>query len=155
MRSGAAMPALRTTRRLLTAYADKESWKRDHDEAQSCRDVEEKLAWGVHIFKGLLDLEARTQSRALKDPSPEAEQLLELMPLLYQFWAEVSEFYLERAREFLGKGFAVDGLDEFQEAVEEARCLVGNLALEDEIRPIEELLGRSRPDNPRPERYGE
>lgn len=147
------MPAIRTTRRLLTAYADREQWKWDHDEAQACLDVAEKLAWGVHIFKGLLDLETRTQARALERRSPETEQLLELMPLFYQLWTEASEFYLERAREFLEKGYAVDGLDGFQETVEEARCLLGNMELEEQIRPMEELLSHSRPDNPRPERY--
>jgi hypothetical protein len=149
------MPAIRTTRRLLSAYADREPWKEGHDEARGCLDVEEKLAWGVPIFKGLLDLEARAQAHALKGPSPEAEQLLELMPLFYQLWAEASEFYLGRARAFSESGYEVEGLDEFQATVEEARCLLGNLGLEEEIRPMEALMGLARPENPRPDRYGD
>lgn len=148
------MPAIQTTRRLLSAYADTESWRRDHAEARSCLDIEEKLAWGIHVFRGLLDLESRAQSLALKNPTLEATQLLELMPVFYQLWTEASEFYLERSLTFVGTGFEVDGLDEFRETVEEARCLLGNLALEDEIRPIEDLIADAKPENPLPERYG-
>jgi hypothetical protein len=147
------MPAIRTTRRLLTAYADREPWAIDHDEAGTCLVVEEKLAWGVPLFRGLLELEARTQDRARKAPDPDAEERLELMPLFYRLWLDASEFYLGRAEEFSEKGYAVAGLDDFRMTVEEARCLLGNLALEEEIRPIEELIGRSHPENPRPERY--
>ena len=149
------MPTIRTTSRLLTVYADKEAWRSDHDEVQSCLDVEEKLAWGVLIFRGLLEIEARTQTNALKNPSLGAEQLFDLMPLFYQLWTESSEFYLEKARELVARGYAVDGLDVFQETVEEARCLLGNMTLEERIRPIDELIGQARPDNPRPERYGD
>lgn len=147
------MPATRTTRRLISAYADTESWRTDHAEAQSCLDVEEKLSWGVHLFRGLLDLEARTQALVLKGPTPDAGELLELMPLFYQLWTEASEFYLDRARSLLATGYAVEGLDEFQETLEEARCLLGNLGLEDQLRPIEELIADAKPENPRPERY--
>ena len=147
------MPSIPTTRRLLTVYADKLPWTGNYDESKSCLDVEEKLAWGVHIFKGLLDLEARTQANALKKPTPEAEQLMESMPLFYKLWMEASEFYVERARAFQGPSYTVDGLDELQETIEEARCLLENMEVEEQIRPIEESIRESRPENPRPDRY--
>lgn len=147
------MPAIRTTRRLLSAYAENEPWKTEYNRSQGCFDVEEKLAWGVPIFKGLLDLEARAQAQGLRKSSPEVDQLLELMPLFYQLWSEVSETYLKQAREFVEQGHSVEGLDEFQETVEEARCLLENLKLEENMHPIEKLIEQAKPNNPDPDRY--
>ena len=149
------MPAIHTTRRLLSAYADKEPWKQAHDKTQMCLDVEEKLAWGVHLFRGLVDLEARQQAHAMQRPDADAVQFLEVMPLLYQVWLDASEFFLDAARGFANCGYVVDGLEPFEATVEEARCLLENLALEDEIRVAEELISIARPENPRPDRYGE
>jgi hypothetical protein len=140
------MPAIRTTRRLLSAYAEQEPGKGIQNETLSYLDVEERLAWGVHIFRGLLDLEARAQAHALRRPSAEVELLLEVMPVFYRLWAEVSEHDLERAKESVQRGDTVEGLEQFQETLEEARCLLGTLGLED-------LLEQARPENPRPERY--
>jgi hypothetical protein len=148
------MSTIRTTRRLLNAYADEgESWKGEHDQAQSCLEVQEKLAWGVHLFRGLMAVEARAQAYALRESTTEVVQLLEIMPVFYQLWIAVSERYLRTAQELIQTGFAVEGLDELREALEEARCMLGNLELEEEIPSIEELLGRARPDCPRPGRY--
>ena len=73
------------------------------------------------------------------------------MPLFYQLWTGASEYYLERAGEFSRKGYILAGLERLQESVEEARCLLGNIGLEDEMPPIEELLKAARPQNPRPD----
>lgn len=147
------MADTRTTRRLLTAYADEEQWKRDHVEAQTCLNVEETLAWGVHLFRGLLDLESRAQFHAFNDPVRCVEELLEAMPEFYKSWLSSSERHLATAMKFQAKGYTVEGFDEFRACVEEARCLLGNLDLEDQIRPFEELASMARPENPRPERY--
>ena len=98
------MAAIRTTRRLLTAYADeKESCEKGgRDEAQSCLDIEERLAWGVQLFRGLMALEARTQAHALRETTAEVEQLLELMPLFYPLWIGVSERYMVSPRSSSG-----------------------------------------------------
>ncbi len=153
------MATLRITRRLLSAYTDKESWKNDHKndhiEAQSCLDVEEVLAWGVTLYRGLNDMEARAQTRASGRAGTEEALMLEVMPLLYKLWLDASEFFLDRARGFVRAGYSVAGLEAFEATVEEARCLSENLGLEDEIRPIEELMARVRPENPRPGRYGD
>jgi hypothetical protein len=149
------MVAIRTTQRMLSAYADHDGWNAGRIEAQASMDLEEKLAWGVHIYQGLLDLEERAQSHAIRQPGAQADQLIELIPLLYQLWATTSDAYLERARMIQAQGYAVEGIDRFEATVEEARTLISNLALEEEIRPIEELLARARPDNPRPARYGD
>jgi hypothetical protein len=150
------MTASRTTRRLLSAYADLEPWKRDHDEAQSCLDVEENLAWGVNLYRGLLERESRKSLQISRDfDQEEAASFFAEMTQFYQMWLNASEVYLDAARSFVGSGYVVDGLDAFEQTVEEARCLLGNLALESEIRPIEELIALAKPENPRPERYGD
>ena len=53
------------TRSLLSASADREPWQPDHDEAQRCFDLQEALAWGIQIFRGLNEQEARFQIQAM------------------------------------------------------------------------------------------
>ena len=148
------MTTIRTTRRLLAAYIDKEPRKGAFDEAQSCLNIEEKLAWGVPLFRGLLDLEVRIQSHPSRRPEAETALFLEMMPVLYGCWLDASEAYLEKAKGFARSGYEVGGLEAFEATVEEARCLCENLDLEDEIPPIEALSRLAKPENPRPARYG-
>ena len=142
-----------TTSRFLRIYADKEQWKLDHYEAQSCFDMEEKMEWGVRLFGVMLDLEARVQVLALKEQDSRMAEQLAMMPVLYQLWLEASEFYLDQAQKLMMSGHKLNKLDEFQSALEEARCLVGNLNLEEQILPFEALMSKAKPTNPRPERY--
>lgn len=149
------MPSLRPLHQRVSSYADREPWERAHEEAQSCFDIEERMSWGLRLFRGLMDLDSQIQARGLESFDAEAEQHLDSMVGLYRCWLGASEFYLERAKSFVGDDHEVDGLEEFEAAVEEARCLTENLALEAELPPIEELRMRVQPHNPRPDRYGD
>ena len=147
------MPTFRETNRLLNIDADKESWKRSHDEAQSCLDLAQQLVRGVETYHEMLDWEAQTQRDTAPQSGPTTDQSLDLFPSLYQLWIYASEFYLEEALDFAGKGHAVAGLDEFRTTLEEARCLVGSWIFEEQIRPVEALIAGASPQNPNPERY--
>jgi len=144
-----------TTRRLISAYADIEQWQIDHIEAQLCCDFEEHLAWGVRLFEGLLGLEARAQSRALERSDEEPTADLDDMPALYAMWLKTSERCLPVLQKLKDWGYAVEGLDAFEKAIAEARWIGESVAIEAEIRPYGELLGRLAPENPAPERYGD
>jgi hypothetical protein len=148
------MSAIPTTRRLIEAYAESEPWKEHHDRAMLCRDIEELMTWGVHLFRGLCDLEANLQSRALARrgeglslDSAEFEQA-------YRLWVTTSEGVLRLAGDLSEEGFQIDGLDKFRRIAEEARCQIELWDLEPEICPIEDALPLVRPENPRPDRYG-
>ena len=143
------------TQDLVRAYANNESWKVDHIEAQLCCDFEEHLAWGVRLFEGLLTFEARMQDRVLRGGDPRLIDELESMPDLYNQWLNASERCLTVVKRFAEKGYAVDGLDTFEEAITQARWICESAAIEAEIRPYEEVLERLKPGNPDPSRYGD
>jgi hypothetical protein len=148
------MPAIRTTRRLIKAYAESEPWKESHDRAMLSYEIEELITWGIHLFRGLTDLEATLQSRALaKKEAPDDRDWSEFEGA-YRMWVSASNMILAPASELVEEGFQVDGLNEFRRIAEEARCQIELWDLEPEIRPIEEALPSIRPENPRPTRYG-
>ena len=144
-----------TTRRLISAYAGVESWKIDHIEAQLCRDIEDDLAWGVRLFDGLLEFEARIHSRAQGLPNEATLTCLGELSGLYAMWLGTSERYLELARKVKDWGYEIEGLDTFERAVAEARWIRESMSIEAEIRPYEELAGQLSPSNPDPVRYGD
>jgi hypothetical protein len=148
------MSAISTTRRLISSYAECEPWKEHHDQAMLCWDVEEKMAWGINLLQGLSDLEARLQARVLG--GREAWQKLDLAEIeqAYRSWVTGSESLLRQAEALAEQGFPLDGLAEFRGKVEEVRCQIELWDLEPEIRPIEEALPLTKPENPRPARYG-
>lgn len=130
-----------TTRMLLDAYAEQdEAWKADFHEAQACLDLEEKLSWGISLLRGLADLEANLQRAVLDRPNSSTDTLLEYIPAFYEMWLNASERHRKTCEDFLSLGYKVSSLDDFQLTVEEGRGIVGNLALEEQIRPIEDLL---------------
>lgn len=149
------MSSIHTTRKLISAYAESESGERDHRDAMHCRDVEEALAWGVCLFRGLADLEARLQADAIRQAELAASEAgwVEDLKDVYQKWAETSERILEAAESLTARGYDVEGLEPFRASVEEGRCILGNWELESEIPPIEDLIRSARPTNPRPEQY--
>ena len=76
------------------------------------------------------------------------------MPLFYQLWAESSDFYLARALSLTANGHVIAGIEAFEQTLEEAGTLLGNLEIESELRPIDELVALATPENPSTERYG-
>lgn len=153
------MSSIRTTSRLILAYAQTgfEEWKSDHDLAMVCRDVEEAITWGIQLFRGLTKIEAGLQAEVCRSQLSEAQYgpLYASIANDYQRLFETFEKILE-TEEKLGRfGYALDGVEEFHEVAEEARCVVDSMELESKVRPIEELIPWAKPDNPRPERYGD
>lgn len=147
------MSAISTTRRLIEAYAS-EPWKEQHDQAMLCRDIEEAMAWGVRLYRGLMEEEAAIQARALARRGEESAPDLSEFEEVFRQWVATSEMVLRVVERLADKGLQVDGLDVFRRVAEEARCQLELWDLEPEILPIEEALSLVRPENPRPNRYG-
>lgn len=149
------MGLIDTTRRMISTYEESEVWKRDHARAMSCLDLEQVVALGLHLFRSLLDFEARLQAAAFRgDLSAEDPVWAELDPL-YGRWAEASKRLLARADELAREGFSVSDIEAFRDAIGEARCMIENAALDAFALPIEEMMKRLQPENPRPDRYGD
>lgn len=136
----------------LMSYADTESWKRASTEA----DLRAALEKGIEVFGKILELEAGAHVVGLRDSeeaSHAVEEYLAFLPPCYKVWLDASRKLLEIAHDFRDRGSAIEPLEDFELAVEEATAILENAALEREIRPMEELVARVRPENPRPDRY--
>jgi hypothetical protein len=149
------MSAISTTSRLVEAYAESQPWKEDHARAMLCGDIEEAMTWGIHLFRGLSDLEAHLQARVLRGKVAPGHFDWGEFERVYRLWVKASEGFLRLAENCVEDGLQVEGLGEFREIVEEARCQIELWDLEPEIRPLEEALPLIRPGNPRPARYGD
>lgn len=148
------MSAIPMARRLIEAYAASEPWKVDHQRAMACRDIEEAMAWGIRLLRGLSDEQATLQARAIAGRSEEIDrQLAEIEDLFRQLVVNL-RMTLAGAEHLTQEGFPLDGLDEFRGLAEEAQCQVELWDFERELLPIEEARPRLKPENPRPERYG-
>jgi hypothetical protein len=100
-----------------------------------------------------MELEAQADRRVSMDPEFDVEDFLRSIDQISTLWLEIAEIFLERAREFERSGYDVANLKEFETTVREARCHLGNIALEKLTPPLEDLRAIERPHNPRPDRY--
>lgn len=142
-------------KRLVAAYAVDEPWKIDHDGVKKCWEAEDLLASGIALYRRIVVLDADLQKKLIGKPAEMIEQYVTDIDELYRAWLEASERWRAKAERFVAQGYPVDGLDEFRAVVEEAAIIVGNAEFEAELRPIAEQLALVRPENPRPERYGD
>ncbi len=143
-----------TARRMLAAYAEHEPWLRHHEEAMRCLDFEERLVWGMGLFRTLNEIEARIQAQLIQAPIDPVIAKLSDFDAYYLLWLDVSEGYLAMARKFAANGYEVPVLEEFSVMVEEARAMIENNALEHEMPSIEAARVAVKATNPDPARYG-
>jgi hypothetical protein len=148
------MDKVHTTRRLVSAYAESEPWKIEHDRAMQCRDIEDALIWGERLLRAVSEDEKRYQARAARGERAAGDLIQTQIEESYRILGSAFELVLESAEALNAHGFAVEGLDHFRLVVEEARCLLDSFDIEAEMRPTQELSHLAR-GCPRPERYGE
>jgi hypothetical protein len=141
------------TKKLMEAYAAGDPWRPEHDQAMACRDVEDLLADGILLFRRIGEIEARNQRLALEGRIADIDGSLKETDDLYRAWVEASQRWLTTAERMAAQGFGVEGLADFRAAIGEAWNLVGNLDIERDMKPLDDLVASARPDNPRPERY--
>lgn len=140
--------------RILSEYAREEPWKRDHDDAMDCYEIEQVLSIGIHLFRFLVEFETFVIANGGKSSDRTVEQQLADCTLRMRSWITASERYAEATSQLATKGYEIKRLEEFRLVLEEAVCIVENSELESEMLPIDELMRRAKPENPDPARYG-
>jgi hypothetical protein len=144
------------SRRLVLAFAEAEPWKIDHQRAMLCRDIEDDMAWGIRLMSGLAEEEATFQALVLAGgPAGDIEAGMAGIDECRRVLVEVCEKILETAESLRRDRDAIDGIEEFRAAIEEARHRVEAAEFEQELPPLETMRPLLRPENPRPERYGD
>ena len=79
------------TRRLIEAYAETEPWKEQHDRVMLCYDIEKLMRWGIHLFRGLSELEVILQARALGSKGATPSLDWTELEWAYRKWVTTSE----------------------------------------------------------------
>ena len=144
---------MRNAEQILKAYAEAEPWKKDHDAAMRCFEMDEVIELGNLAFRFLSYVDAAWQERVAAGKIPYTEEDDRQIGKLYETWVNITEQDLVEIEKLTREGFEVRGATSLIVQFEEARSLLESRALEAEMRPIEEILPLAR-GNPRPERYG-
>jgi hypothetical protein len=130
------MPVIRATRELISTYSQCVPWKEQEDRVMACWDLEERMAWGIKLFRGVADFESRLQSHAFRGITSSVDRVWQEVEQVYCLWTGASEKLLRAAEKLAQEGFTVDGLSEFRATLEQARSRLGFPDLEPETRPI-------------------
>jgi len=158
------MASIKTTRRLIEKFAEEEPWKQKHDKLQDCWRIEEKLVSGIFVLKDLMERESRVirsgevESPGLSDIAGAStlDEFFALTKSLYAFWTSAAKKHLRTAERFQEtEGYAVDGIEEFRQILEETECMLGNIQLESELNPAGKTTWTESTANPDPARYGD
>jgi hypothetical protein len=109
---------IRATRELISTYARHVRSEMEQDCAMACWAVEEQMAWGITLFRGISDLEKQIRSRTFLGGTGSFDSVWEEFDQCYRVWAGASERLLGQAEELFKQGFNLFGLSEFRAAVE-------------------------------------
>jgi hypothetical protein len=139
--------------RILTTYDEAEPWKADHDAAVQCLEMEKVVALGNRAYDLLSDFVAFWQDYVARGVLPFNKKDDRRHGDAYRTWVETSMRKLGEIEKLTRDGHEIKGADELRAHLEEARSILESRALEDQMRPIEEILHLAK-GNPRPERYG-
>ncbi len=114
------MPLSRLTRRMISAYAEIEPWKVDHNRALACYDVGNDISCGLVLFQMLSEEDANWHTHVLESKIPYDEaQEAELLEN-YRSWLDASNRLLSKIGVLEGWGYEVRGAKEFREKCQEA-----------------------------------
>jgi len=144
------------TKAILSTYANQvDEWKDGHDEAQFYFDLQDRLDWGITLYKKLLNLEERLQVYAFSTKGQGEEGLNAIMPDLYQVWLKAADLCRNQAQEFRKRGYVVHGVDDLEECVEDAKGKQELMEFEKRIPRMDDLKAKASHACPLPARYND
>ena len=132
---------------VLRYCEESERWQRDHADAMAVRDVEEWIRIGLGLFANIQSAEARAYS---------ATEVIDIERLDCEFadaftaWLKPSEMLLAATQTWAQQGFHVDGVDEFREAIAQARPYAASLTVDATARHLDNAALLQLADSRRP-----
>jgi hypothetical protein len=125
---------------ILAASDEAEPWKADHDAAMRCFEMEKVIAGGNRAYDLISDFVAAWQDYVARGELPFVEEEDRRYGDFYRIWVETTERKLGEIEKLTGAGYEVKGADKLRAYLEEARSILESRALEDQMRPVEEIL---------------
>jgi hypothetical protein len=139
--------------RILAAYDEAEPWKADHDASMQCFEMEEVIAVGNLAYELISFIDATWQQYVARGKVLFKEEDDSQIGQFYRKWVEISERRIVEIESLTREGSEIQGADRFLILLVEAKAILDSRELEDQMRPIEDILPLVK-GNPRPERYG-
>ena len=127
---------------------DSERWQRDHADAMAVRDVEEWIRIGLGLFANIQSAEARAYSAKVE--AADIERLDSEFADEFTAWLKPPEMLLAAAVTWTQQGFQVEGVDEFREAIAQARPYAASLAADATTRHLDNAALLQLADSRRP-----
>jgi hypothetical protein len=90
---------------MTVAEAYQEAWKRDHDLAMECRDCEELVAIGLHVYGLLEEREARWRDQVFHGAVPFEAKLDEAFRRAHELWVMTTQAILQEQVDGLERQF--------------------------------------------------
>lgn len=109
------MSSTRMIQQQVESYDDE--WKKDHETAMKCRDLEDRLRVGMGLyrfFRGTDELWSRSVQAGREEF--DADFVREVHSA-YQWWLRPCDAMLDAINRIEKQGYAVEGADEFRQAV--------------------------------------
>ena len=93
----------------------------DHADAMACRDLEERVAYGLHLYQLVQDRYQADKARLLASGKPYDLPAAKYVEQLLTLWVTPALAALKRVEATEARGFAVERSAEFREAVLDVR----------------------------------
>ena len=97
-----------------SASVSDESWKKDHQEAMACFDLEAMLNAGLNLFDTITWMDTAWRTAVLSGKIKHDQVVEEAITDLFKLWAVPCEHVEKRIRGFEKKGYKVEGADKFR-----------------------------------------
>lgn len=112
-------------REQLKLYEEQpEKWKRDHDRAMACREVEELIAFGNHVFGRISRLDEHWHGLMFREEIPYSAEFEKDLLDLYRDWLNTSEQLLPSIKRLELDEYVVDGAEQLRDHCEAIRSLL-------------------------------
>ncbi len=118
------MSSTRFANVVVSAYAEAEPWKEDHDTAMTGFCIEEMVSWGNRLFRGLSEDEETWHTQVFESKVAYDAEWQENLLELFRKWLKGSERLLTQIEWLEGSGFEVRGSGEFRQNCIEARGIL-------------------------------
>ena len=129
--------AFRTARNLIQSYrGEMEDLIERHEEASACRDCEDFLQLGIEAYHWLIRADQAIRGAIYEGKIEYDADLEKTLAALYADWLKPCDYAERWIAATIGRGFAVEHLEEFGKCCEEVRAIVENNA-DDVSNPVE------------------
>jgi hypothetical protein len=113
-----------TLRKHLEAYeSTPQEWKKDHEDAMICFDVQDSLAFGLLLLDQMnkLDESFRLDAFSGKVRRDACDDLFREWEDIYHKWLKASLGHLDIIASLSRRGYSIEGSERFRQAVEEVQ----------------------------------